>query len=373
MKKPMSSLPSLLTRLLIGSLLTAITVSCGDDNLGQAFQPKERNDLVDYGPPSPLVPGMKQWYHLITAYKRTAASNEQGLTQHEVQGSGHLCIAIDKVNDIHTEAFNDEPETILEGRVKISGQSGDTQMFVSDQDDPNASPAAVDSLLGNLWLKRLIGPSANHGYETPKKSVFKTQAAPIPNNFEQGLSILPFFEIRQLPEQNWSGWTSVGGELEGASNLTNNILRYFQDAPFFPEFMADSSRFRTKITTPPASCSDHTDPASCAMKDCTWATPLNSQINSCMRLLRIGFAWRDTIRAPEVQAGNVLHFIEFMYYDNGMLYKATEDIRPDNLNNSERLSANFPEATCNMNCQSADLSIKGGFADDPAYPAPCSF
>lgn len=347
--------------------------ACGDDGLGKAFRPEERNDEAKFGAPSPLQTGAEHWYHLITAFKRSAENNEQGLTQHEVQGSGHVCIKIDDVLDTHTEAYQDDLETLVSGRVKISGQAGDTSMFISDQDNENATPNEVDSLLSNLWLKRMVGPSANHGYESPKSLNFRTQLGPIPTHFSEGLAIVPFFEIRQLPELDWSGWTSMGGELEGAKNLTNTILRYFQDAPFYPEFMAARSRFKTKITSPPETCSEFTDPGTCAMEGCTWATPMKSNINSCMRLFRIGFAWRDTLRAPQIQAGKVLHFLEFMYYDNGTLYKATEDIRPDILPTEQGLSANFPEATCALNCQSADFSFKGGFSDDPSYPAPCSF
>ena len=228
--------------------------ACGDDGLGNAFRPDERDDQAQYGEASPLKPGMEQWYHLITAYKRTAANDSGGYTQHEVQGSGHVCIKIEDVLDVHTEAYKDEDETLVSGQVKISGQAGDTTMFVSDQDNPDATPDEVDSLLSNLWLKRMVGPSSNHGFESPESVTFRTHLGPIPTHFSEGLAIVPFFEIRQLPERSWSGWTSVGGELEGAKNLTNNILRYFQDEPFYPDFMAQSSRFKTKITTPPQDC-----------------------------------------------------------------------------------------------------------------------
>jgi len=351
-----------------------ISTSCGDENPGGAFlAPEPGQDDAEYGPASPLQAGTEHWYNLITSYKRTAESDSSGLTQHEVQGTGHLCVKIDEVRDIHTEAYKDEVETIVSGRVKISGPSGASQMFISDQDNPNATAEEVDSYLNNLWLKRLVGPSAAHGYESVASVDFRTQVGPTPTNFDYGLAILPFFEARSLAKElEWSGWTSLGGELEGARNLTSEIFSYFQNDPFDLTFMASPANFKTKVTTPPSNCEDFSELAECVRTKCTWATPVDSNINSCIGLHRIGFAWKHRISAPDIQVGDVLHFIEFQYYENGTLYKSTEDIRPDN-GSGENLSADFPVETCNLNCQSADLSIRGGFNDDPAYPAPCGF
>ena len=357
--------------LLFAALL--VSPSCGDDNLGGAFRAREVNEESKYGPASPLAEGTEHHYTLIASYKRTAESDAGGLTQGEAQALGHVCIKIDELQDIHTEPYKDQSETIIKARVKVTGQSGSTNMFTKDQDNPNATPDEVDNLLSNLWLKSLVGRSQGHGYETPREVVFRTQLAPVPSNFDHGLSVVPFFEARQLEKDlNWSGWTSVGGELEGARNLTNEILKYFQEEPFDSNFMASSTNFRTKITTPPESCSEYTEISECAAANCTWAKPLDSNINSCMRLHRIGFAWRDSISAPATQAGNVLHFVEFFYFDNGTLYKGTEDIRPDT-NPDQPLSANFPTANCGIHCQSADLYVKIGFKADIGNPAPCSF
>ena len=80
---------------------------------------------------------------------------------------------------------------------------------------------------------------------------------------------------------------------------------------------------------------------------------------------------QSKLNLKEVQ--DVLHFIELHYFENGTLYKAIEDIRPDTLESDSDLSATFPSATCNSHCYSADLSYQGGFDEEPSFPAPCAF
>ena len=345
--------------------------SCGDDTLGQRFQADELPE-EESGPVSPITVGTELWYTLITSFKRTSESDAGGLTQGEAQAVGQICSRVVAVRDTASPFFANEEQTTILADVKVSGQVGSTNMDYSDQENSAATGPEVDAMLNGLWLKRLTMPSADHGFANPKELEFSTRVPPWPDLV--GFESVLFFETRELPGDGWSGWRRLSGEFEGADSFTGELMERFRGPPlnYDNDALSDATRFRIEIATPPPSCAEYNDPTTCSNNHCTWAGRTGAA-NSCLRLYRVAASFLETIDSPVEHAGEVLHFLELSYTEDGVLFEAREDIRPNNSPLGTRLSADFPNNPCAERCQSADLALHGGFTDDPAYPAPCSF
>lgn len=338
--------------------------ACGSDSFQQSFTPRPVSQEDDsLGPRSPIVPNTRLWYSVTAAFRRTSANNSSGMTIGEAQSGGVMCVNITDVKDTATKSYVNAAQTMVSATIKITDTTGDSPvMHVSDQNNANASPADVDNLLQNLWLKRLTFPSSGHGYSVATTHDFFTQNAPLLN---ADFSSLLFFETRSLAAKAWSGW-QYSEDLADAHNYLDNLLGYFLQPPYGQAFFVDRQKFDRRIVTPPAQCDSFADARSCAANNCTWALPPGGNSSQCLSIYSVHLGWRESINAPTELAGPVFHLLEYSYNNAGILMSASEIILPD-------IGGELPlqNPGCGDKCLSATLINNGTW--ESGAGAPCAF
>ncbi len=335
----------------------------GSTGLGQEYVPPPTPQGGDLGPLSPVQKDTRLWYNLQSVFRREG-SDAQGATQGEAQTGGALCLRVDEIKDTSISAYKDANETLIIARVKATSTSGASDLDASDQNNPNATPYEVDALLQPLWLKRMMPSSTRHGFERPYATTFDTQSPPLP---DKGLQQLLFFDPRELANKNWGGWESIDEKL--TKNFLNTFLQYFLEPPYGQAFFLDSHKFRMRKVTPSSTCSTATDVQHCPTEGCTWTTPPGGNQSQCMSLYTLRVLWRENMAAPIELAGPVVHMLELMYDQRGILFSANEIIEKD-----QWVDDVLPSGitSCADVCMSAGVSNWGSW-ETSASDAPCSF
>lgn len=342
------------------------TLHCGaqDSGLGGAFTPSTTAPASTDR--SPITAGSELWYTIGAFYRRDTVEPRAGSMGTEAQSGGSMCIKIQDVQDTALQAYANAAETVVIGKVRVAAPSGASSLDATDQNNPNATPAQVDALLQHLWLKRVTVPSQGHGFETAHAVTFHTRSAPQPAH---GLAALPFFEVRDLSEQGWTGWDS-NSDHPNAGNFLADLRAPFFAAPFGGDFVIDPNRMQQRIITPLANCESHSDAMACVMASgCTWAPPPGGNQSACLGLFTARLVWRETLQDPVEIKGPVVHQIELTYTKEGILSSGTEMIVPD-VWTGQPVPTGITD--CGTKCLSAVI-INSGTWNDSGLSAPCKF
>ncbi len=324
-------------------LLCLLLTACGDDGLGDKFNPDEGGD-EEYGPASPIEPGTKIHYFFEATFNPNTSSGGGGLTENETQRAGHLCLKIDDVRDTESAQYDDASETIVRARVQVDGGYSLDDIYIGIQGTDTPDPDVVDERIGTLWVFQLTFPSRGHGLSSPTAKNFKTRHTPFPGG---GFESLPFFEVRSMEDKTWLGWDGFDADLEVSPNFLNVLYDYFGDT-FGTQIFLDHDI----ETTPQAhtACND------------------GSGASDCYSLTVV---WRESSAGlPDefgAAAASVLHRIRWDWDAAGVLRRMGEYVVPD-INPTADVPNDLPD------CLPAQPCMHARFDDDGNYEtASCEF
>ncbi|MEE2959132.1 MAG: hypothetical protein VYA34_00200 [Myxococcota bacterium] len=330
-------------------------MGCGQDTFQQGFQPDAIVPAeVNLGPAYPVKPGDNRWYSFTGEVR---SSDAEANANAETGFNSYVCIMVDKVLDTNTETYQSSAQTLVEGRVKMSGLNGAMTPFTKKAGSA-ASAADIEPDLQDLLLKKMILPDlTNPDFQTPSKVTFSTQAESVPGAASV-LESLFFTDPRETERQKWGGWNSPNPDVESFETIVKNGF----STEFTPEFIRDNTKFKAQFKAPLGTCSDKTDAIACAAASCNWGQ------NGCEKLFQARVVWRTTT----VAGVSAIHQIKLEYSNNGILNSAVEWVLPVS---PTQIDGPVPSEIrdCTDGCISASLVSYDSFFSNPDFSAGCAF